>query len=347
MSNIKISIIIPVYNVEEYINEALDSLVNQSFKDIEVIMVDDGSTDNSGKIMDEYATKYPNFHAYHKKNEGTSIARNLGMDKAKGEYIAFIDPDDIVPEDAYEKLYNYAQETGQEVILGKPIRFSTTKTFRANLYVPLFPENIENRPHTNIEQCPELVYDTGVWNKIIKKSLLDKTQLRFFEGVFSQDLLFEIKLHYSTRSVAILSDIVYCWRVRDGVKKSITQRKSEFVNLRNRFFITNEIYKFQLENKINDELIDAQYYKWLSIDFPQYIRQLPSASKQYRQECLEYLHDIIKKIPKHNIKRQKKPDQIKYNLILKKHYKLLLILLKTLKLISPIRKVLHKLRKAL
>ena len=106
---IKVSVIVPVYNVEDYLARCLDSLVNQTLKEIEIIVVNDGSPDNSQKIIDKYAKKYLNIKAYKKENGGLSDARNYGIKKANGEYIAFIDSDDFVTTDMYEKMYQKAK----------------------------------------------------------------------------------------------------------------------------------------------------------------------------------------------------------------------------------------------
>lgn len=105
-----ISVIVPVYNVEKYLKECLDSLLNQTYKDIEIIIVDDGSTDNSGKICDEYKNKNKNINVIHKKNEGLGFARNTGLENVHGEYVTFVDSDDYVEKDFIEKLYNYMVE---------------------------------------------------------------------------------------------------------------------------------------------------------------------------------------------------------------------------------------------
>ena len=105
----KVSVIVPVYNVENYLEKCLTSLVNQTLKDIEIIVVNDGSTDNSQKIIDRYEKKYSNVKAYVKKNGGVSDARNYGINKAKGKYIAFVDGDDYVDEMMYEKMYKKAE----------------------------------------------------------------------------------------------------------------------------------------------------------------------------------------------------------------------------------------------
>ena len=106
----KVSVIIPVYNVENYLRQCLDSVVNQTLSDIEIICVDDGSTDNSGKILDEYATKDSRIKVIHKENGGYGKAMNVGLDNAIGEYIGIVEPDDYIALDMYETLYNIAKE---------------------------------------------------------------------------------------------------------------------------------------------------------------------------------------------------------------------------------------------
>ena len=105
----KVSVIVPVYNTEKYLKKCLDSLVHQTLKEIEIILINDGSTDNSQKIIDEYVLKYPKlFKVFSQKNSGQAVARNLGIKNSKGEFIAFADSDDYLEIDAYEKAYNYA-----------------------------------------------------------------------------------------------------------------------------------------------------------------------------------------------------------------------------------------------
>ena len=118
MSDIKVSIIVPVYNVEAYLERCLDSLVNQTLQDIEIIVVNDGTKDNSQAIIDEYVKNYPGkVYGYIKENGGLSDARNYGIPYAKGEYVAFVDSDDYVDVTMYEKLYNKAVEQGSEMVV--------------------------------------------------------------------------------------------------------------------------------------------------------------------------------------------------------------------------------------
>lgn len=110
-----ISIIVPVYNVEEYIEQALDSLINQTYKNIEIIIIDDGSTDNSAIICERYAEEDKRIVVIHTANNGVAIARNLGINLAKGEYIGFVDPDDYINLEMFEKLYGALKECKADI----------------------------------------------------------------------------------------------------------------------------------------------------------------------------------------------------------------------------------------
>lgn len=341
MSNIKISTIIPVYNVEKYIEETLNSIINQTLNNIEIILIDDGSTDNSPKILDQYAEKYPNIKVTHTPNQGQATARNIGLKQAQGEYITFLDSDDKIPPQAYEKLYQYSQETEQEIVIGNILRFNEKKIFPSLLYQHAFPKKIQKTPSTNIKQQPTLIYDTGIWNKIIKKSFLDKHNLKFYEGVFYEDLLFTIKLHYLTPTIAIIPDTVYYWRMREE-ENSTSQKLTKIKNLNDRFTIINEIYKFINKNKINDELLEAQYTKWLKHDIMLFINEYLDADTEFQKQLITKTNKLLNKIPQNITKQLNLINQLKYKLILKKHHKLLLILLKTLKYTLFIRKTFHR-----
>ncbi len=116
----KLSVIVLVYNTEEYLRECLDSLVNQTLDSIEIIIVNDSSPDNSHIIIEEYRSQYENIKVINQENSGGAIAGNKGMKIARGEYVTIMDSDDIVPLNAYEKLYKKAKETNSEIVIGKP-----------------------------------------------------------------------------------------------------------------------------------------------------------------------------------------------------------------------------------
>ena len=133
MNNPKISVILPVYNVEKYLSECLDSIVNQTLKEIEIICVNDGSTDNSFTILKEYASKDNRIKIIDKENEGQGYARKLGLDNASGEYILFCDSDDYYAElTAFEELYNYIEKVKIDVVIFNHYRENKLKGYREN-----------------------------------------------------------------------------------------------------------------------------------------------------------------------------------------------------------------------
>ncbi|MEL7668859.1 MAG: glycosyltransferase, partial [Methanobacterium sp.] len=248
LNNIKVSVIVPIYNVEEYLKECLDSLVNQSLKEIEVLMVNDGSTDSSGKIAAEYANKYENFHLITKPNGGLGQARNYAIPLVNGEYIAFVDSDDFLSKDAYKKLYEMSENGKHDIITGNVRRFNSKRYYDSSLHKKIFKETIEN---THITKNPELIYDTTAWNKLFKTEFWRENNFKFPEGVLYEDIPVTIPAHFKSRSTAVLADAkwpIYYWRERDGLTKSITQERTDITNFTDRLSALKTVDQFIEEN---------------------------------------------------------------------------------------------------
>ena len=259
MNRPKISVILPIYNVEPYIEECLDSILNQTMiDDIEVIMVDDGSSDDSRYAIERYAMDYDNFHAYHKENEGSGIARNYGLEKANGEYIHFCDPDDYIKPDFYEMMYEFAKSSpNADFVVGNSSRFGNWHIWESILYKTTFENLDEVIESTNIRENTNFVWDTGVWNKLIKKEFLMERNIRFpNENIVSQDLVFTIKLHCLANEIAVNPDIYYYWRLRQS-KDSVTQQKGRIKSFTDRLRAIGLIREFFRENNIEEEILNA------------------------------------------------------------------------------------------
>ena len=175
---IKVSVIVPVYNVEKYLRKCLDSLVSQSLKEIEIIVVNDGSTDHSQQIIDLYAEKHPNIIALSKTNGGLSDARNYGMRYASGEYIGFVDSDDYVEQDMYMLLYKKAVENNYDIV--ECDLFHDYANYRDAEY------GTEYYDRKKMLMAGRSV----VWNKIYRKEWLDSTGVRFLKGLIYEDVAF-------------------------------------------------------------------------------------------------------------------------------------------------------------
>lgn len=194
MERIKVSIIVPVYNVQEYLEECLSSLMTQSFKDIEIILINDGSSDNSPYICEQFSNIDARFVVVHQKNAGQSIARNNGLKIAKGEYVIYIDSDDYVHEDMCLILYNTAKEFDLDIvhgdILNEKNRITNDLNFRS---IPS-----ENRVITGVEYLKESLeynsYDIVPWLNLIRRKYLIENNLFFIENCFYEDQDFTLKL---------------------------------------------------------------------------------------------------------------------------------------------------------
>ncbi|MFC9656932.1 CDP-glycerol glycerophosphotransferase family protein [Bacillus subtilis] len=310
----KISVIVPVYNVEKYLRECLDSLANQTLKSIEVIMVNDGSEDNSGLIMDEYSSKYDNFYSYHKENGGLGHARNYGVQYARGEFIAFVDSDDYLSLDAYKKMYQLASENQTDIVVGNVKRFNSTKVYGSGLHKKVFSDTI---PKTHITINNELIYDTTAWNKIFRREFWMKNDFKFPEGMLYEDLPVTIPAHYKAESVSVLGDFIYFWRAREAGDKSITQQRNDLVNLTDRLKALDLVDSFFNNAKIKGELKDLKDYKALSLDIPLYLNILDTADSEYIKVFMTKVSSYLKTISDETFRKLNAIDRAKYYFISK------------------------------
>lgn len=213
-----ISIIIPVYKVEKYIHRCIDSVLNQTYKNIEVILVDDGSPDNCGIICDEYSQKDERIRVIHKKNGGLSDARNAGINTVSGEYIGFIDSDDWIENRYIEKLYRLINKYHADVSVCNFIRISYEDEILNNNF------KIEIKEYTNI-QALEQYYDkyyvqmVVAWGKLYKKSLFK--DIKFPIGKIHEDEYITYKLIYRSNKIVLTTEpLYYYWQRSDSIMGS-------------------------------------------------------------------------------------------------------------------------------
>lgn len=199
----KISVIIPVFKAEKYLKRCLDSLVGQSFDNYEVIIVDDGSTDKSSAICDEYAEKYDYFFVYHKKNEGVSKARQDGLYLAKGDFVIYTDPDDWVEPDYLSSLYNKAiSENSDMVICDFYAEYENN-----SLYLAQEPTHLDNITVRD-EFFP--FHNGCTWNKLIRRKLIINNNVAFPLGVrFCEDLYFNCSLLLNDIRISYVKKALY------------------------------------------------------------------------------------------------------------------------------------------
>ena len=285
-----ISVIVPIYNVEEYLAECLDSIVCQTKQDFEVIMVDDGSTDSSGEIAKSYAEKYPNFHYFYKENNGLGCARNYGVEHSNSKYIIFMDSDDKISEDLYEKMFNAAEKNNSDMTICNVARCNSRKAWASSLHKVAFTDIDSN---THITKNTNLLYDTTSWNKLILRSFYEENNFAFPENILYEDIPVTIPMHFKANNVSVVESSYYYWRVRDGVTKSITQTTDDFTNLYDRLTVMKMVNTFLLENNIDDAIVKEWHKKELQIDLMIFINNCKAMPEEIFRKSLEIVNKYI------------------------------------------------------
>ena len=240
----KVSIVVPAYNVENYIEKCLESLLNQTLQDIEIIVVNDGSKDNTKQKILSFRDKYPNKVKYlEKENGGLSSARNFGMPYAKGEYVAFLDSDDYVETNMYEEMYNEAKKENYDMVECD--------------FIWEYPNKLKEDHGKIAKNKKELIINNRVvaWNKLIKREILEKSKLEFPFGLRYEDVEFFYKLVPYLNKVSIVNKCFIHY----------VQRENSIVNTQNSrtkeiFQILDNVIKYYKEKEIYEEYKDELEY---------------------------------------------------------------------------------------
>ena len=270
----KISVIIPVYNTEKYLPRAIESVLNQSFKNFEIIIVDDGSTDNSGMISDDYSFKYKNIKVIHKENEGLGFARNTGLEYANGDYILFLDSDDYIDEETLSKVYSIAENTQSDITVFNMRKVSEhDNSIIEETFLKLRKETI-NLKELGINKYFKdyffpYIHGHEACNKLYKNDLLQRSKVLFDKNdlICSEDLLFNLKLIPYANTISSTEDSLYNYVQRENSLMNTPYRNHlnyRFTNLINLF--NDNISKFDDINLskeisiLNYNLLNAVLY---------------------------------------------------------------------------------------
>ena len=203
----KLSVVVPVYNVESYLSQCLDSLLEQEYNNLEIIVVDDGSSDRSGEICDQYARKYSNIRSYHKFNGGLSSARNYGIDYASGEYIAFVDSDDWIKPTMFELLMSNAIKYNAEVVSCRHIYYYSD----GKMELSRSGENVDT-VYNSFEAKRHLYTNFSFWGKIFRRFFFN--DIRFPEGKLYEDSRTMYRIALEVTTYVSLSSHEYYYRQR-------------------------------------------------------------------------------------------------------------------------------------
>lgn len=276
----KVSVIVPVYNVEKYLDRCLDSLVNQTLQEIEIIVINDSTPDQSQIIIDKYMNLYPNkVFSYIKPNGGLSDARNYGMSKMKGDYFGFVDGDDYVEYSMFEKLYERATQEEADV---------TTCDFYWT-----YPNRLQRAtdgPYTNERELLTKMMPT-VWNKLYKKSWFDSLDIKFPVGLRYEDSSFSIRLAPFIRKLAYVNEpLVYYVQRQDSITYTQNSKVGDMLT------VFNDIFEFyQKHNLYHQYQSELEYLTLKYFLGSSFLRAAQIQDKNTRKAILKEGWDLLNK----------------------------------------------------
>lgn len=284
-----ISIIIPIYRVEKYLKECIDSVINQTYKNLEVILVNDGSPDNCGNMCDEYARKDKRVKVIHKKNGGLSDARNHGIDMATGKYITFIDSDDYVDLKYIEKLYDSIKKNNTKISQCNILKVNDKKEIIEKVGYS------ENNVKSGKELIKDIYYEHWaenivVWNKMYSIELFEK--IKYPVGKIHEDEYVTYKILYYIDKVSIVNEYLYCYRQNDN---SITGKKFNIQRL-------DVLEAFEERLTFFEEKNEKELYELTLKAYLEKLVRCYMQMKKYIEETKSMEIELIKKYRKNYIK---------------------------------------------
>jgi CDP-glycerol glycerophosphotransferase len=286
-----LSVVVPVYNVREWVGAALQSVLDQSLTDLEVIVVDDGSTDGSIDVVRRYAESDPRIKILSRENAGLGAARNAGADVATGRFLAFIDSDDLVLPGAYEAMVGQLQRSGSDFCTAAFARGDEREQVQPNWVSTWMGETRQLR---TIAQDPWLLLDITAWNKVFRRSFWRRHQFRFTEGVRYEDQVPITRAWLNASHFDVLKQRVYVWRTRsDG--SSITQQKANILDLTDRL-LSMEGCALLLRDA-PPVVREVWYQKLLGYDLPNYLVAALTADANYIDMLTAHLHRLRSEVP--------------------------------------------------
>lgn len=283
LEKMKVSVIVPVYNLQNYVEKCLDSLVNQTLEDIEIIVINDGSKDGSQKIIEKYERLYPKkIRAYMKENSGQGVARNLGLQIATGEYISFVDGDDYLVPNALEEMYKLSEEKKADICICDYTEIyedGTTKDIK----------QVEDGGLKDIKKS-YIMAMPGFCNKLFKRAFLEKMNFKFLPIRAYEDFASYVAVGIQAENIVYYSKPAYCYLIRQGSTMHQKKKSKRLVEI----FPAEEHLRKQLEKLQADKLYHEE------IEYIYIVHLLHGASLRFlnnekEKRNLNKIHDIMKK----------------------------------------------------
>jgi CDP-glycerol glycerophosphotransferase len=272
-----LSVVIPVYNVEPYVAACLTSVLSQSLRSLEVLVVDDGSTDGSVDIVAQFARSDPRVRTFKQANAGQGPARNMAVAHARGQFLAFLDADDIIPPGTYRYMVKSLQASGSDFSVGSVARLKNGRLAKTAWTEPV---HLRDQIGITIDDFPTALLDVIACNRMFRRDFWLEKVGGFPEGIVYEDHLPMVKAYVRARSFDLLAKVTYHWRIREDMT-STGQQKHVLANLSDRVIVKKDAYQV-LQNEASHKVLSAWVGRVLDTDFPPYIEHALTADEQYR-----------------------------------------------------------------
>ncbi|MFJ8887420.1 CDP-glycerol glycerophosphotransferase family protein [Streptomyces sp. NPDC102402] len=280
----RLTVVVPLYNVEEYLGSCLDSLAGQTMADLEVVMIDDGSTDGGAAVAEEFCRQDPRFRLIRQENAGLGAARNAGAAQAHPDagFLTFVDSDDVVPPGAFARMLDELDASGSDFATGNVLRLRANGALEQS---PMFRKPMErSRRATHVTRDWILLGDRIACNKVFRRTFWDRHAFAFPTGVLYEDIAVVLPAHFLARSVDVVEEPVYHWRDRDG---SITTRRAVARGIRDRVTAVSAVSRFLADRGMPEakRRYDAHA---LSGDLWLFIEALPDGDESFHEAFLTH-----------------------------------------------------------
>ena len=289
----KISVIIPFFNVERYLDECIQSVLNQKELSLEIIMVDDGSTDRSVSIVKKYMKEHREIKLLYSNHRGPGGARNLGVKHAKGEFIAFVDADDILVKGIYNRMYTACVNNNAELCICNVARLKGDNISNSDLHNYVY-KNYE--PITHIKDNHALIYDSVSWNKLINRKFYERNKLKYEEEMVYEDILFSAQLYMKCNKTVMIAETGYLWRNRDEKNDaSLSQTYFYKKNIVDRLRAVQGLLDYLNSEGATEALLNAAKYKILERDFKIVLDSVNHISDEESRDLFRQIQSFIEK----------------------------------------------------
>ena len=314
----KVSVIIPIYNVEEYLEECLDSVIEQTLEDIEIICIDDGSTDNSLTILKEYERKDKRIKVLSQNNQGAGKARNYGLEIAQGEYLAFIDGDDFYDNNFCEQMYNKAISTNSDVVICSARNYNVLNKKYSNISWSLVYEYLPSKDVFNYKDMKDYIFlfsQNWNWNKLFKKEFIDNNKITFQNLFRTNDLLFTCKALILADKISVVKNELINYRTGMTTNSQSTNHLHPYD-----FYEAFKALREYLISIGKYEEVEQSYINW---SLGGLVYNIDSVKvKSIKKEMGKYLYNnCLESLGLHSVDYKKIYKPIDYEIFIKQYYK--------------------------